>query len=81
MCNFNLISYATWIVSEVKMQFIRQKIKIYGNYLNFLQFPNSKKNSFFRYYMRTRGMWSEPNYCQAFRIFIRGICDQIDVTH
>ena len=30
-----------------------------GNYLNFLEFPNSKKNSFHRNYMRKYGISNE----------------------
>ena len=38
-----------------KIQFIKEKIEICGNYLNFLQFPNLKKNSFRGNYMRKYG--------------------------
>ena len=33
-----------WILSTAKIQFIRQKIEICSNYLNFLLFPNTKQN-------------------------------------
>jgi hypothetical protein len=44
-------SFHPRILSEAKIQFIRQQIEICGNYLNFLQFQNSKKNSFRGNYM------------------------------
>ena len=40
-----LNSFLPLIVSAAKIQFIRWKIEICDNYFNFLQFPNSKKNS------------------------------------
>ena len=45
-------SFWHWIVSSLKLissskiQFISKEVKYCGNYLNQLQFPNSKKNSF-----------------------------------
>ena len=46
----SLYGLCSWIVSAAKIQFIKQKIEICGNYSNFLQFPNSKKNSYRRKY-------------------------------
>ena len=47
-----VIPWTALASSQSKIQFIRSKLKIYGNYLNFLKFPNSKKNSFHGNYMR-----------------------------
>ena len=54
---FSANSFLPWIVSGAKIQFIRYKIEICSNYLNFLQFPNSKKNSFCGIYMRKYCIW------------------------
>ena len=40
-----------------KNQFIRYKIEICGNYLDFLHFTDSKKNSFLRNHSRKYGIW------------------------
>ena len=39
-----IVSTVGWILSTAKIQFIRQKIEICSNYLNFLLFPNTKQN-------------------------------------
>ena len=48
------------MVSAAKIQLIREKIEICGNYLNFLQFQNSKENSFCGNYMRNYGIHFDP---------------------
>ena len=48
-------SFRPWIAFAAKIQFI--KLKYCGNYLNWQQFPNSKKNSFRGNYMRQYGIW------------------------
>ena len=45
------------IFSAAKNQFIKLKIEIVRQYLNWLQVPNSKKNSFRGNYMRKYGKW------------------------
>ena len=47
--------FIPWIVSTAKIQFIRSKIEFCSNYVNFLQFPNSKENSFLVNYSRKYG--------------------------
>ena len=62
---FSSYSFRSWIVSSIQ-QFLQQKqefsllsrkLKFCGNNLNWLQFPNSRKNCFRGNCMRKYGKW------------------------
>ena len=54
-------SFRPCIVSAAKIQFLSKRFKYWGNCLNWLQFPNSKKNSFWGNYMRKNGNKLDSN--------------------
>ena len=49
-------TFRPWTVSTAKIQFIKWKLKYCSSYWNWLQFPNSKKNSFRGKYTSKYGM-------------------------
>ena len=53
--NFYFIIWEKDWLHKFILKFTDKKIKIRGNYFNFLQFPNSKKNSFHRNYLPKYG--------------------------